>query len=52
MTSSKPGAELLHTVATAVMTYGWLGLKDLPNDEWVEKQKGGHFQYLTIQGCV
>ena len=45
-------AVLLHTAGTAVMTYAWMELDHLPNNAWVVKQKGGHFQFLTIQGCV
>jgi hypothetical protein len=46
------GAVLLHSTAAAVMTYAWMELGNLPISDFVTKQKGGHFQYLTIQGCV
>ncbi|TDL27363.1 hypothetical protein BD410DRAFT_782456 [Rickenella mellea] len=34
------------------MAWGYLGLNSLPLDAWIKKQKGGHFQYLTIQGLA
>lgn len=45
-------AVLLHTVATAIMAYGYLNLKQLPVDKFINTQKGGHSQFLTIIGCV
>lgn len=50
MTGFKVGAMLLHTIAAGVLTYGWLELGKVPNNAFVVKQKGGHFQFLTIQG--
>ena len=52
MSTFKPAAVLLHSVAVAIMTYAWFELETLPNDAWIAKQKGGHFQFLTIQGYV
>lgn len=52
MPGFKVGAVLLHTIAAGVFTYGWLELSNLPNHPFVVKQKGGHFQFLTIQGYV
>ncbi|KAJ3558668.1 hypothetical protein NM688_g787 [Phlebia brevispora] len=43
-------AVLLHLAGAAVMTYAWMELDQVPNNAWVVKQKGGHFQFLTIQG--
>ncbi|KAL4253887.1 hypothetical protein ABKN59_004196 [Abortiporus biennis] len=43
---------LLHTVAFASMAYGWFGLGALQVSEWIETQKGGHLQFLTIQGLA
>lgn len=45
-------AVLLHAAGAAVMTYAWMELDNLPNNAWIVKQKGGHFQFLTIQGYV
>ncbi|KIP08177.1 hypothetical protein PHLGIDRAFT_127207 [Phlebiopsis gigantea 11061_1 CR5-6] len=52
MSAFKPGAVLLHSIAAAIMTYAWFELETLPNDSFISKQKGGHFQFLTIQGLV
>ena len=52
MAGFKPGAVLLHSVAVAIMARAWFQLDKLPNNAWVEKQVGGHLQFLTIQGCV
>ncbi|GJE95192.1 FAR-17a/AIG1-like protein [Phanerochaete sordida] len=52
MATFKPAAVVLHTAAAAIMTYAWFELDHLPNNAFVEKQKGGHFQFLTIQGLV
>ncbi|OCH95044.1 hypothetical protein OBBRIDRAFT_788778 [Obba rivulosa] len=41
-----------HAIALAIMTYGFASLGTLPADEWIRRQKGGHFQFLTIQGLV
>lgn len=50
MSTFKPTAVVLHTAAAAIMAYAWFELDHLPNDGFVKKQKGGHFQFLTIQG--
>ncbi|EKM55482.1 uncharacterized protein PHACADRAFT_256130 [Phanerochaete carnosa HHB-10118-sp] len=34
------------------MTYAWFELDSLPHSTLVQQQKGGHFQFLTIQGLV
>ena len=52
MGAFRPGAVLLHSIAAAIMTYAWFELETLPNDSFISKQKGGHFQFLTIQGRV
>ena len=39
-----------HAIALAIMVYGFASLGTLPADEWIRRQKGGHFQFLTIQG--
>lgn len=46
----RPEAFFLHGVAVGVMTYGFISLRMLPMDGWIRAQKGGHFQFLTIQG--
>lgn len=43
---------LFHTAATGIMAYGYLSLKHLPVDKFINTQKGGHSQFLTIIGCV
>ena len=43
-------AVTLHAAAVAVMSYAWMQLDSLPNNAWVSKQKGGHLQFLSIQG--
>jgi len=43
-------AAVLHSGAIAAMAYGWFGLHSLGVNEWISKQRGGHFQFLTIQG--
>lgn len=52
MTTLKLAPVLLHTAAAAILAYAWFELDHLPNNAFVEKQKGGHFQFLTIQGLV
>ena len=32
------------------MAYGYFGLHSLPVNSFIENQRGGHFQFLTIQG--
>lgn len=46
----KLGAVLLHSAAVAIMARAWFQLDKLPNNAWVERQVGGHLQFLTIQG--
>ncbi|KAG2157368.1 FAR-17a/AIG1-like protein [Suillus clintonianus] len=48
----RPEALFLHGAAAGVMAYGFLSLKTLPVDAWIRTQKGGHFQFLTIQGLA
>ncbi|RPD66307.1 hypothetical protein L226DRAFT_195280 [Lentinus tigrinus ALCF2SS1-7] len=44
---------LLHTTAAAVMTYGYIHLPDVVANMPMANMKGGHFQFLTIQGlCI
>ncbi|KAK7043591.1 hypothetical protein VNI00_008202 [Paramarasmius palmivorus] len=43
---------LLHSVAVAIMTYGFNSLDKMSIDEWIRSQYGGHYQYLTIQGLI
>ncbi|KIJ69002.1 hypothetical protein HYDPIDRAFT_172501 [Hydnomerulius pinastri MD-312] len=45
-------ALLLHAAAATVMAWGWRSLHHLPIQEWINTQKGGHLQYLTIQGLA
>lgn len=39
-----------HSVAAAVMAYGYSNLRQIPFDIFIRTQKGGHSQYLTIIG--
>ena len=50
--SFKPLPFMLHTTAAAVMAYGYLHLPDIVANMPMENMKGGHFQFLTIQGYV
>lgn len=43
-------AALLHVGAVAIMTYGVFELPNIPQHEWIQKEYGGHLQFLTIQG--
>ncbi|KAH8106738.1 FAR-17a/AIG1-like protein [Cristinia sonorae] len=43
---------LLHAGAAATMAYGYMGLHTLPIHSFIVNQKGGHFQFLTIQGLL
>jgi hypothetical protein len=45
-------AFVFHATAAAIMTWGWFSLRRQPVQEWIDTQKGGHLQYLTIQGFV
>ena len=49
--SFRPFPFSLHTTAVAVMTYGYMALPDvLAGNIPIQNLKGGHFQFLTIQG--
>ena len=48
--SLKPFPFLLHTTAASVMTYGYLHLPDMVANIPMAQMRGGHFQFLTIQG--
>ncbi|TFK54970.1 hypothetical protein OE88DRAFT_1653557 [Heliocybe sulcata] len=50
--SFKPAPLLLHAIAAGVMAWGYNNLGSLMQDAWIEKQKGGHSQFLTIQGLL
>ncbi|KAI0314269.1 FAR-17a/AIG1-like protein [Amylostereum chailletii] len=45
-------ATLLHASAAYTMAWGWFALSGTGFDEWVHVQKGGHTQFLTIQGLA
>ena len=51
-TMPRPAALALHASAVALMSYGYSHLSFLPADEWISRQKGGHWQYLTILAYV
>ncbi|TCD60534.1 hypothetical protein EIP91_009930 [Steccherinum ochraceum] len=50
--SYNPGPLILHAGAAATMAYGYMGLHSLPINKLIESQRGGHFQFLTIQGLA
>jgi hypothetical protein len=41
---------LFHAFAAGLMMYGYREVTALAISEWISNQKGGHFQFLTIQG--
>ncbi|EIN07454.1 hypothetical protein PUNSTDRAFT_89781 [Punctularia strigosozonata HHB-11173 SS5] len=43
-------ALLLHAGSAAIMYWGFDQLSTLPQDKLIVSQKGGHLQFLTIQG--
>ncbi|KAI0636804.1 FAR-17a/AIG1-like protein [Trametes polyzona] len=45
-------AVLLHATAVSVMTYGYINLPDMILNIRMSEMKGGHFQFLTIQGLA
>ncbi|KAH7889316.1 FAR-17a/AIG1-like protein [Phlebopus sp. FC_14] len=45
-------AFVLHTTAASIMTYGYRSLDALPLQAWIKQQKGGHAQFLTMQGLA
>ena len=50
--SVQPLPFMLHTTALSVMTYCYLMLPDVVAGKLMHEMRGGHFQFLTIQGCV
>jgi len=48
--SFRPAALVLHGAAAGIMSWGYTSLMQAPGLEWVHVQKGGFFQFLTIQG--
>ncbi|KIJ34690.1 hypothetical protein M422DRAFT_70171 [Sphaerobolus stellatus SS14] len=45
-------AILLHSIAPAIMIWGFRQLDTVATNEWIQAQKGGHWQFLTIQGLA
>lgn len=45
-------ATMLHASAASAMSYGYRSLSSTPLDKWIRSQKGGHMQFLTIQGLA
>ena len=43
---------IFHGTALSIMLWGFNSLSTIAANEWISKQKGGHFQFLTIQGLV
>lgn len=50
----RPVPAVVHTVALHVLTYGYFTLAnmDTPTDTWIRTQKGGHWQFLTVQALI
>jgi len=44
------GPILLHSIAPAIMIWGFRELATLDINDSIVIQKGGHWQFLTIQG--
>jgi len=43
---------LWHGASLAVMSWGYSNLKSMPADEWIRTQRGGHWQFLTVQALA
>jgi hypothetical protein len=43
-------AVILHATSALCMAYGFNSLSGLAINAWIEGQKGGHYQFLTVQG--
>ncbi|KAF8311304.1 hypothetical protein DL93DRAFT_2157349 [Clavulina sp. PMI_390] len=52
--SIRPLPTVAHTIALNVLVYGYVKLQnmDTPTDTWIRTQKGGHWQFLTVQALV
>ncbi|CAE6414272.1 unnamed protein product, partial [Rhizoctonia solani] len=43
---------VLHATSMSIMAYGFMSLGTVTSDEWISKQTGGHWQFLTILGLA
>lgn len=50
--SVKPIPAVLHATSMSIMAYGFMSLNTIASDEWISKQTGGHWQFLTILGLA
>ncbi|CAE7224271.1 unnamed protein product [Rhizoctonia solani] len=50
--SVKPIPAVLHATSMSIMAYGFMSLGTIASDEWISKQTGGHWQFLTILGLA
>ncbi|KAI0065495.1 hypothetical protein BV25DRAFT_1821916 [Artomyces pyxidatus] len=52
MDASRLSAALLHTFSVVVMAWGYRSMTGSAFDAWIQTQKGGQSQFLTIQGLA
>ncbi|KAF9227510.1 hypothetical protein BS17DRAFT_725754 [Gyrodon lividus] len=45
-------AFVFHATAATIMAWGWFNIQNQPTQAWIKTQKGGHLQFLTIQGLA
>ncbi|CAE6472744.1 unnamed protein product [Rhizoctonia solani] len=50
--SIKPIPAVFHAASMSIMAYGFMSLGTITADEWISKQTGGHWQFLTILGLA
>ncbi|KAH7340810.1 FAR-17a/AIG1-like protein [Rhizoctonia solani] len=50
--SIKPIPAVFHAASMSIMAYGFVSLGTIASDEWISKQTGGHWQFLTILGLA
>ncbi|THH01994.1 hypothetical protein EW145_g6816 [Phellinidium pouzarii] len=46
------GAVAVHILALGIMSWGYFGLESTVMNTFIVRQKGGHFQFLTIQALA
>ncbi|CAE6416370.1 unnamed protein product [Rhizoctonia solani] len=50
--SFKPIPAVFHAASMSIMAYGFMSLGTVTSNEWISKQTGGHWQFLTILGLA
>ncbi|KAF8710992.1 NOL1 NOP2 sun family, partial [Rhizoctonia solani] len=50
--SFKPVPAVFHAASMSIMAYGFMSLGTVTSNEWISKQTGGHWQFLTILGLA